>query len=87
MCPCECSPSVLHEQQKMGSHSNVWGSEVQGWTCVWGPYNRDYSVLGSVLWSPYLGKIVVSPFTSRGRRALPPGKVSKYLRSLSPLSR
>ena len=25
--------------------------------CFWGPYSRHYSTLGSILGSPYLGKI------------------------------
>ena len=34
-------------------------------TFLGGPYNKDYSILGSTLGSPYLGKLPQTPGMSR----------------------
>ena len=42
----------------MSNHSpNKWGLPKIRGTVLGGPHNKDYSILGSILGSPYLGKL------------------------------
>ena len=45
-------------------------------TCLGGPHNKDSSVLGSILGSPYLGKLPISmtPSARHIRAVVGPGK-------------
>ena len=36
----------------------IWGLRFR----VWGPYNKEYSILGSILGSPYVGKLPYTPY-------------------------
>ena len=47
------------------SSNQIWGFPKIRGTLFGGPYNKDYSVLGSILGSPYLGKlpyIIATPY-------------------------
>ena len=47
---------VPHADQRLleDSTMNIWGfPKISGTS--WGPYNKDYSILGSMLRFPYLG--------------------------------
>ena len=35
----------------------IWGFPAIMATLFWGPHNKDYSILRSILGSPYLGKL------------------------------
>ena len=43
----------------------IWGFPKNKGTILGGPLDKDYSILGSMLGSPYLGKLPFGPFISR----------------------
>ena len=62
----EASKTAERERTYQSSAQHVGVSQNQGYH-FGGPYNKDYSILGSILGSPYFGKLPCRISDSEGR--------------------
>ena len=68
--PCAWLSSVGSERPTGAGYRSRWGFPKIRGTLFGGPHNKDYSILGSILGSPYFGKLPYGCFTFVARRCL-----------------
>ena len=56
---------VIHSGKENGNHYLGCRGFSELGVSFWGPYNKDYSILGSILGSPFLGKLPVGKGVGR----------------------
>ena len=88
------SRTGLHQFVKFGSFhvlcrpswKNAWGFRKFGGTILRGPHSKDYSIWGSMLGSPYLGKVPFCFKLSQATRVWASSSISSSHARMHPLN-